>query len=180
MQRSASTTGMADFAPDERELLHAVRDLVRADGRMREATGRRMRLATSDMRATRFVLTAARQGVTVTPRDVARHLGLTTAATTTVLDRLVAAGHVERRPHPSDGRAKVVVPTEHARREAEQALGGVHAQMRAAAAAVPAEARPAVLAFLERLAAVMGEHADGQERRPGGAGQGRAAACEQP
>jgi DNA-binding MarR family transcriptional regulator len=156
MVQPAATPDMPDYTPAERDLLHAVRDLVRADETMRRTSGKRMALGPSDMRATRFVMTACTEGVLVTPRDVARHLGLTTAATTTLLDRLVEAGHVERRPHPTDGRSKVVVITDHARREAHGLLHDVHEEMRAAAAAVPVEARGAVVDFLRAMTEAMG------------------------
>jgi DNA-binding MarR family transcriptional regulator len=161
-----ATGDMTRYAPGERLLLRAVRDLVAADDEMRRATGRRMELGSSDLRATRFVMTACTAGAIVTPRDIARHLGLTTAATTTVLDRLVAAGHVERRPHPTDGRSKIVVVTDHARTQAHQALSSVHDEMRAAAAAVPPESREAVLGFLERMAAAMRRQASEQVAAP--------------
>ena len=44
------------------------------------------------------------------PTQLARGLGLTTAATTTVVDRLIAVGHVTRQPHPTDRRGVLVVP----------------------------------------------------------------------
>src|SRR4051794_29166145 len=159
MDHSASTSDMPDYTPAERELLRALQEFVVADEGMRRATSRRMELGISDLRATRFVMTACTAGVPVTPRDVARHLGLTTAATTTVLDRLVQAGHVERRPHPTDGRSKVVVVTDHARQEAHGLLVGLHEEMRAAATAVPDGARPAVLAFLDEVTQAMRRHA---------------------
>lgn len=159
MDKPAATPDMPEYDPAERELLRAVRDLVRSDDAMRRATGKRMALVPSDLRATRFVMAAEREGVAVTPRDVARHLGLTTAATTTVLDRLVEAGHVQRLPHPTDRRSKVVVVTEHARREAHVALHEVHERMRAAAAGVPPEARPAVLTFLRAMTEAMDHQA---------------------
>jgi DNA-binding MarR family transcriptional regulator len=164
MDQSTSTSAMTDYTAAERELLRALRDFVAADEEMRRATGRRMELGISDLRATRFVMTACTQGVPVTPRDVARHLGLTTAATTTVLDRLVEAGHVERRPHPTDGRSKVLVVTDHARQEAHGVLIGLHEEMRAAAAAVPVEARPALLAFLGDVTEAMHRHAGAGEQ----------------
>lgn len=161
---AASSSDMPAYTSAEREVLRALRDFVVADEEMRRATGRRMALGVSDVRATRFVMTACSEGVPVTPRDVARHLGLTTAATTTVLDRLVEAGHVERRPHPTDGRSKVLVVTDHARQEAHGLLGGLHDEMRAAAAAVPEEARPALLAFLRDVTDAMHRHAADDEQ----------------
>jgi DNA-binding MarR family transcriptional regulator len=47
----------------------------------------------------------------LSPSDIARRLGVTTAAATTIVDRLTAVGHVTRTPHPTDRRAVVVVPT---------------------------------------------------------------------
>jgi DNA-binding MarR family transcriptional regulator len=114
-----------------------------------------MHLGETDMRAVRFVMARARSGAAASPRDVAAHLGITTAATTTLLDRLVRAGHVERLPHAHDRRSKVVVPTDHAWREAGRELAAVHDRMYDVAAGVPAAARPAVLSFLGELAEVM-------------------------
>lgn len=47
----------------------------------------------------------------LTPSDLAARLGVTTAASTLVVDRLVALGHVERHRHDSDRRKIVVVPS---------------------------------------------------------------------
>ena len=52
----------------------------------------------------------------MSPHDVARHLRISTASTTKLLDRLSESGHVERRPHPHDRRARVIVLTEESRR----------------------------------------------------------------
>ncbi|SEO10292.1 DNA-binding transcriptional regulator, MarR family [Actinacidiphila rubida] len=49
-------------------------------------------------------------GATVT--EVAEHLGVTRQAASQIVDELVAKGYVERRPHPSDARARLVVLTE--------------------------------------------------------------------
>ncbi|BDZ50303.1 hypothetical protein GCM10025867_25440 [Frondihabitans sucicola] len=47
-----------------------------------------------------------------TPAELGAALGLTSGSVTTMVDRLVAAGHALRRPHPEDGRKVVVVATE--------------------------------------------------------------------
>jgi DNA-binding MarR family transcriptional regulator len=51
------------------------------------------------------------------PSDLARHLGVTSAAASGIVDRLVARGHVERVPHPDDGRRTQVVMTDSGRAE---------------------------------------------------------------
>jgi DNA-binding MarR family transcriptional regulator len=139
----------------ERELLRAIRALVSADRDMRRALSDRMSLSQNDVRAVRFVMAAARTDQPCTPHEIAAHLGMTTAAATALLDRLVTAGHVRRGPHPTDRRSKVVVPTEHAYAEVEHLLAPAHDRMRAAAAAVPAEVVPAIVAFLADLTEAM-------------------------
>ena len=47
-----------------------------------------------------------------TPTELARLLGISTAAMTLVLDRLESAGHVRRDPHPSDRRKLVVTASD--------------------------------------------------------------------
>lgn len=161
MQPDDSFPGTLGYAASERELLRAVRDLVRADSAMRVAMARRMTLGPSDLRALRFVMAGERTGRPTSPRDLAAHLDISTAATTTLLDRLVEAGHVERVAHPTDGRSKVVVATPHAYERAQHELAAAHDRMRAAAATVPEAARPAVLAFLAELTDIMRSEARG-------------------
>ncbi|CAL9407322.1 hypothetical protein SUDANB9_01581 [Streptomyces sp. enrichment culture] len=52
----------------------------------------------------------APDGATVT--DLAVHLGVTKQAASQLVDELVGKGYVERRPHPADARARLVVLTE--------------------------------------------------------------------
>jgi DNA-binding MarR family transcriptional regulator len=52
----------------------------------------------------------APDGATVT--DLAAHLGVTKQAASQLVDELVRKGYAERRPHPEDARARLVVLTE--------------------------------------------------------------------
>lgn len=47
-----------------------------------------------------------------TATDLAAHLGVTKQAAGQLVDELVRAGYAERRPHPGDARARLVVLTE--------------------------------------------------------------------
>jgi DNA-binding MarR family transcriptional regulator len=49
-----------------------------------------------------------------TPSELARHTGLTSGATTAMLDRLEKAGLIERRPNPDDRRGTLIVPAKSA------------------------------------------------------------------
>ncbi|WP_019066202.1 MarR family winged helix-turn-helix transcriptional regulator [Streptomyces hokutonensis] len=52
----------------------------------------------------------APDGATVT--DLAAHLGVTKQAASQLVEELVRRGYVERRPHPVDARARLIVLTE--------------------------------------------------------------------
>jgi DNA-binding MarR family transcriptional regulator len=60
----------------------------------------------TDMECLRFLFA---RGV-ATPSELARHTGLTSGATTAMLDRLEKAGWLERRPNPDDRRGTLVAP----------------------------------------------------------------------
>lgn len=52
----------------------------------------------------------APDGATVT--DLAAHLGVTKQAASQLVDEIVRKGYAERRPHPGDARARLIVLTE--------------------------------------------------------------------
>jgi DNA-binding MarR family transcriptional regulator len=52
----------------------------------------------------------APDGATVT--DLAAHLGVTKQAASQLVDEIVRKGYAERRPHPEDARARLIVLTE--------------------------------------------------------------------
>ncbi|MEW2163090.1 MarR family winged helix-turn-helix transcriptional regulator [Streptomyces sp. NPDC007084] len=65
-------------------------------------------------------------GATVT--DLAGHLGVTKQAVSQLVEELVGKGYVERRPHPDDARARLIVLTDRGRactRAAEEAAAEV-------------------------------------------------------
>jgi len=55
----------------------------------------------SDLMCLTFLRTA---GPRATPKGVSEHLGMTSGATAIMLNRLEAAGFIERHPHPTDRR----------------------------------------------------------------------------
>ena len=113
-----------------REVLQAVRALSDAFDRMHSDMKGGMDMNATDLAALRMLIVREQRGQTVSPHDVARHLRISTASTTKLLDRLSATGHVERRPHPRDRRARVVVLTDRSRREFFEHFGGHLSQMR--------------------------------------------------
>ena len=97
------------------DAMQAVRALNDAMDRMNGGMKGEMEMNASDLAALRMLIVREGRGETVSPHQVADHLRISTASTTKLLDRLAAAGHVERRPHPHDGRARIVILTDASR-----------------------------------------------------------------
>lgn len=96
-------------------VLQAVRALSDAMDRMHGGMKGDMALGGTDLAALRMLIVREGRNESVSPHDVSRHLRISTASTTKLLDRLSASGHIERRPHPSDRRARVVILTDESR-----------------------------------------------------------------
>lgn len=79
--------------------LLALRDLLAAGSRVTHVVARRAGLSETEL-VTLEHLSREQIG----PAEVARRLEVSTAAATGIVDRLVARGHVERRPHELDRR----------------------------------------------------------------------------
>jgi DNA-binding MarR family transcriptional regulator len=108
--------------------------LSRASGLVVRATN--AALASSGLRVRQYsvLALAADRDDGISQRDLAEVLGLDPSQVVVLVDELAAAGLVERRPSPSDRRAKLVAATEEGRRlrtaAAERAEAGVQAQLR--------------------------------------------------
>lgn len=85
------------------QLLRRLLDTAQQSG---PAVARRAELSHTELNALEL-LTRQAWG----PGELARHLGVTSAAASGIVDRLVARGHVERHPHDADGRRTQVVLT---------------------------------------------------------------------
>ena len=72
-------------------------------------------LGPTDVRALIRLLDAERAGTAAGPSVLARDLGLTTASTTVLLDRLERAGHVRRTPRTDDRRRVDITVTDSAK-----------------------------------------------------------------
>ncbi|WP_237708969.1 MarR family winged helix-turn-helix transcriptional regulator [Citricoccus sp. CH26A] len=133
-------------------ILRALRRFRVADRDMRRRMSEGMDMNATDVDALRFVIARQGAGETVTPRALATHLGISTASTTKLLDRLGRSGHLRREPHPRDRRSVVVVATDHAHAEVRARLSRMHRRMMEVAQAVPEASRPDVARFLEEMA----------------------------
>lgn len=90
----------------KKRALMAVRDYGIQLTLFRNAVSEWAGLNASDMECLRLLFL---KGM-ATPSELARHTGLTSGATTAMLDRLEKAALIERRPNPNDRRGTLIVP----------------------------------------------------------------------
>lgn len=108
--------------------LAGLRELIITAEHFRQGISTRYGLAISDMTALGHLYSLGDMGQS----GLAERLGLTTSATTTLVDRLAAANYVTRGPHPADRRRVIVSITpdgeafvRHTRALFSRALDGV-------------------------------------------------------
>ncbi|WP_316312504.1 MarR family transcriptional regulator [Clavibacter michiganensis] len=139
------------------ELGRILRDVLGLAAGFGRRLGGVLEVNPTDMKAMEHLI----QEGSLSPTELAGRLGVSTAAATLVVDRLVEVGHVDRRPHPHDRRRVVVVPRPasvgQAMAELMPMIGGV---ARAADALTDAE-RAAVTRFLGEVREVYREAAAG-------------------
>jgi DNA-binding MarR family transcriptional regulator len=90
----------------KKRALMAVRDYGVNLTQFRNAMNEWVGLNATDMECLRLLFL---KGI-ATPSELARHTGLTSGATTAMLDRLEKAGLIERRPNPNDRRGSLIAP----------------------------------------------------------------------
>jgi DNA-binding MarR family transcriptional regulator len=110
-------------------LISALLDYRSAEEAMRARTGDSMRMGVSDLQALRFLLKSQAEGRTVSGRELADHLGMTSASVSIMLDRLTRSGHVQRSVDPANRRSNLVTATVGADEEVRATLGAMHARM---------------------------------------------------
>jgi DNA-binding MarR family transcriptional regulator len=133
--------------------------LMAAMGKLREsedllvqASTKYMKLNRTDMKALRFLIVCENTGNLATPGELATYLDITTASTTKLLDRLEQAGHIVRKPHPSDRRALVIHITTQTRNAAMSTIGKQQAKRFKVAAERTTDQREILIAFFEDMA----------------------------
>lgn len=130
------------------QLMGALGDLRDAEQKLSLASRRYMQLNETDMKALHYLIVCANRGATATPGGIAAHLGISTASTTKLLDRLERGGHITRAPHPTDRRALAISITAETRQAAMDTVGRQQAKRFYSAARLSPEERRIVIRFL--------------------------------
>ena len=161
---SESTYWYNDESSDRRTRHRAVLEALRvyraAEVAMRRRTRDSMSMGENELLVLRYLLRDSTHQVR--PGELTRYLGLSTASTTALLDRLERSGHIVRVANPGDRRSVFVRSTPRADAEVRQTLGNMHDRMLAAVIEMSPEDSATVVAFLHRMSdAVDGVAVDG-------------------
>ncbi|MDO7882486.1 MarR family winged helix-turn-helix transcriptional regulator [Salinibacterium soli] len=92
--------------PPVRRPTELIREFLDVSEDFEAHVGRELTVNPTDLQAMQHLIMEGPLG----PTELSRRLGISTAATTAVVDRLVAVGHARRTQHPSDRRGIVIVP----------------------------------------------------------------------
>lgn len=130
------------------QVMESLASLRDAEHKLSLASRRYMRLNETDMRALHYLIVCANRELVATPGGIAHHLGVSTAATTKLLDRLAKGGHITRAPHPTDRRALRISITPETRLAAMETVGRQQAKRFYSAARLSAAERDVVIRFL--------------------------------
>ena len=130
--------------------LDALQELVDVAGQLPHEVARQAGLSVSELHSLRHLVSSP-----MGPVELARELGVTSAASSGVVDRLVARGHAERRPHPDDGRRTEVVITDSGRLEVFTRLAPMFAGLAQIDSALSADERALVERYLRGATTAM-------------------------
>lgn len=143
-----------------RALIDALLRLQQIENAAVERVRRRTGLNRTDFQALRYVLQGQRDNRSIGPKDLGAMLGLSNPAVTKVIDGLQRIGCIERRPHPSDRRAQLLVPTPHGERLIAEGYRDFHDRFVAAVGRQPVEGARCAAAMLEDVASRLREQED--------------------
>jgi DNA-binding MarR family transcriptional regulator len=133
------------------DVLEAMRSYRVAEAAMRRRTQQSMDMGENELLVLRFLARAAQRGEAVTPVHLSRYLGITSASTTALLDRLAKSGHIVRGPNPDDRRSILITSSPQAEGEIRHTLTAMHARMMDVVRPMSGADRATIVAFLEAM-----------------------------
>lgn len=133
---------------ETREMIERIEQLRRSESQLARRLSSRREPNDTDREAMRFIADAP-DHAPATPGGLAGHLGVSTAAITSVLRRLQERGQVVVTAHPADARSKVVRPT---LRDLHAPADDMTQRLEGLASEFTPEQTEVIVRFLRRLA----------------------------
>ena len=150
-------------------VLEAMRTYRAAESAMRRRTQVSMGMGENDLLALRYVIMAQQAGRSIGPKELTGYLGISSASTTVLLDRLESKGQLRRENSPFDRRALILVATATTDAEVRAALGEVPERMVEVANTLDPDQARVVIDFLRRMRSAVDEidtHVGPAEKAP--------------
>ncbi|TFB85912.1 MarR family transcriptional regulator [Cryobacterium algoricola] len=154
--------------PYSGEIGTQLREFVVLSRAFERQVGQALAVNPTDLSAMEHLISAG----SLTPSELSRRLDISTAATTLVVDRLVALGHARREAHASDRRKVVVLPAAKSVAMAVGALMPVIGGVATVTRDLPPEERAVIARFLSRVLEVYHGALDGGAAGAEGNGDG--------
>lgn len=133
------------------DVVKALDDLSVVEASVDRATLQTLGIGANDAKVLRHLLELETSGTPATPRVLSDLLGISSPATTALIDRLTDAGWVTREPHPTDRRSVIVRATVAQGSPARRLLAVRRVAVSFAAARLGASERRTVVEFLDDL-----------------------------
>ena len=131
-----------------------LREMITANEAFVEHMGRELSVNATDLDAMTHLISSGPLG----PTELARRLHLSTAAITTVVDRLESIGHVSRAQHPTDRRSVIIVPSPASVGHAMGVLMPMVMGIDSVITTFGVEQREVITEYLERVVSVYRAH----------------------
>lgn len=132
-------------------VLQALRSYRAAEMAMRRRTQQSMDMGENELLVLRYLARASKRDEPVTPVHLARYLGITSASTTALLDRLSRSGHITRMANPADRRSILITSSAKAEEEVRHTLSAMHARMMDVVRPMTGADRASVIGFLQAM-----------------------------
>ncbi len=150
-RRSATGEGTSNQTATGVDVLNALRAYRKVENGLRRRLSQRLNINETDLGALRHLLGVWQRDQGASPKDLALALGISSASTTLVIDRLEKAGFIRRRRHPVDRRAVILDPGEKATEEFHSAFDVEKRGVLAAADGLTNEQTETVTRFLRSM-----------------------------
>ncbi|MFM2475330.1 MarR family winged helix-turn-helix transcriptional regulator, partial [Burkholderia cenocepacia] len=138
---------------DRTTVAEALEELRLAEARLERRRESLAQPSAIERSVLRWVFERADEHDPATPSDLAEHVGLTRPAMSILLRRMESGGLVVLRPHPGDGRSKIVLPM--SRNDHLDGDDALTDDIRAVASRLSSQQASLVVGFLEDLREVV-------------------------
>lgn len=164
MQDASATSVdlLADaLEPQAAEIVRALRDFDEAEALMRGRFRALLGVGATDLSALRYIRSREKQGEPARATDLRRRLGVSSAAATTITNRLTTAGFIEKPRDPADRRARVLRLTEDARRRIDEAVGETEHRLDDVLMSITSDEARRIIELVEACTAVVNQAGGG-------------------